>query len=237
MALGEKRTFKGEFNYVATVDPVTKRVVKEEFEKWSDGRYVPHRDLGPARISEDRTFGRLTVNSGWYRNGRPHREGGPAQYGVSDTGFVYGESWYLNGELHRADGPARISRREALFERHRAAANSDDIPFPGVVHMAWYIAGQLHRVDGPAALEFYDDGSLRRETWSINGERHRVGGPAVTHYTRAGKPFLVSYFQHDLLHRPDGPAYIRNGKDGAPPTLKYFLRGVKQAGLAPTCEP
>lgn len=37
----------------------------------------------------------------WTRNGRPHREGGPA-IEKSDGSRV----WYLNGKRHREDGPA-----------------------------------------------------------------------------------------------------------------------------------
>ena len=37
----------------------------------------------------------------WYRNGKLHREDGPAiEYSDGD------EHWYLNGERHREDGPA-----------------------------------------------------------------------------------------------------------------------------------
>jgi len=41
-------------------------------------------------------------NKCWYKDGRLHREGGPAiEYYDGD------KSWYLNGVLHREDGPAR----------------------------------------------------------------------------------------------------------------------------------
>ena len=37
----------------------------------------------------------------WYRDGKLHREDGPAaEYADGD------KEWYLNGELHREDGPA-----------------------------------------------------------------------------------------------------------------------------------
>ena len=48
----------------------------------------------------DRWFG-----SHWYKNGRLHREGGPA---ITNTDGSNKE-WYQNGKRHRLDGPARIN--------------------------------------------------------------------------------------------------------------------------------
>ena len=60
----------------------------------------------------------------WRKNGRLHREDGPA--------VVYGDGtreWYRHGRLHRVGGPATWS--PAGFER-------------------WYRDGTLHRTNGPA---------------------------------------------------------------------------------------
>ena len=40
-------------------------------------------------------------NKFWYRNGKLHREDGPALEYANGTKF-----WYRNGKLHREDGPA-----------------------------------------------------------------------------------------------------------------------------------
>ena len=37
----------------------------------------------------------------WYRNGKRHREDGPAMEYANGSKF-----WYLNGKYHREDGPA-----------------------------------------------------------------------------------------------------------------------------------
>jgi hypothetical protein len=63
----------------------------------------------------------------WYRDGRLHREGGPAVERANGD-----KAWYHNGQCHREDGPAV------------EYANGDK---------AWYYKGQLHREDGPA-IEF-----------------------------------------------------------------------------------
>ncbi len=65
----------------------------------------------------------------WYKNGKLHREDGPAcEYANGH------KEWYLNGRTHREDGPAV------------EYANGDK---------SWYKNGQLHREDGPA-IERYN---------------------------------------------------------------------------------
>ena len=56
-----------------------------------------HRDDGPA-------LAYANGKKAWYQNGQKHREGGPAIIHPNGT-----EHWYLNGELHREDGPAIIN--------------------------------------------------------------------------------------------------------------------------------
>jgi hypothetical protein len=65
----------------------------------------------------------------WYRNGKQHREDGPAREWASGS-----KEWWLNGKYHREDGPA-IEDADGTKQ--------------------WFLNGQLHRVDGPA-VEFYD---------------------------------------------------------------------------------
>ena len=60
----------------------------------------------------------------WYRDGKLHREDGPA------VEFADGDKeWYRDGKRHREDGPAVES------------ANGDKL---------WYRDDKLHREDGPA---------------------------------------------------------------------------------------
>ncbi len=74
-------------------------------------------------------------NIGYIKDGKWHREDGPAM--VWADGSMW---WYKNDELHREDGPAV------------EWANGDK---------AWYRDGKRHREDGPAAE--YADG--RKEWW------------------------------------------------------------------------
>lgn len=125
---------------------------------------VPHRDDGPAMVSEDGT-------EVWYRYGKRHRDGGPA---VIDPDGV--EMWFTDGELHRDGGPA-VVRRGGGEEwwvhgvRHRDGG-------PAVVTTAgtrqWWRHGELHREGGPAVV--HADGA---SAYFRHGVRHRDDGPAV----------------------------------------------------------
>ncbi len=61
---------------------------------------------------------------GYIKNGKLHREDGPAiEWADGD------KDWYKNGKCHREDGPA-VERADG--------------------YTAWYIDDKLHRKDGPA---------------------------------------------------------------------------------------
>ena len=72
----------------------------------------------------------ITRNKYWYKEGKLHREDGPAvEY--SDGG----KEWYIEGKHHREDGPAIICGNGSKY---------------------WYIEGEQHRLDGPA-IEYADE--------------------------------------------------------------------------------
>lgn len=62
----------------------------------------------------------------WYRNGRCHREDGPAIEYADGKSF----SWFVNGRLHCTDGPA----------------------FVGIESTEYWVLNKLHRFDGPAVI-------------------------------------------------------------------------------------
>jgi hypothetical protein len=64
----------------------------------------------------------------WYKNGRLHREDGPAFI----NGYI--KEWWLNGEPHRDNGPA-----------------VDD----GKGNLEYWVHGKLHRENGPAIISSY----------------------------------------------------------------------------------
>jgi len=79
----------------------------------------------------------------WWKDGKRHREGGPAH----ERGDYY-QAWYMQGVLHREDGPAIENTRDHCF--------------------AWYRHGVLHRTDGPAVTfcgdeQWWVDGKRHRE--------------------------------------------------------------------------
>ena len=66
----------------------------------------------------------------WTKNGKLHREDGPAV--IYPDGTQY---WFISGKLHRENGPAVIYPDGRQY---------------------WYINGDRHREDGPAVI--YPDG-------------------------------------------------------------------------------
>ena len=63
----------------------------------------------------------------WKKNGKFHREDGPAVIYYDGSEF-----WYLNGKLHREDGPAVIYSNGTK---------------------EWHLKGERHREDGPAVID------------------------------------------------------------------------------------
>ena len=63
----------------------------------------------------------------WIKNGKAHREDGPAI--EHKLGYI---AWYFEGKKHRLDGPA-ITWKDGTKK--------------------WYLNGELHREDGPACIK------------------------------------------------------------------------------------
>jgi hypothetical protein len=90
--------------------------------KIKDRNFIPENFTGIAKF--------LNKTKAWYKEGKCHRENGPA------VEFPNGEKlWYKEGKLHRLDGPA-IEQPDGT--------------------KIWHIEGKIHRLDGPACE--YSDG-------------------------------------------------------------------------------
>jgi hypothetical protein len=90
-------------------------------------------------------------NKQWFRNGKLHRDDGPAVENADGS-----TEWYRNGHLHRKDGPA------AQYKDGEG----------------WYFNGQPHRDGGPAFYSHFPDAPNYRD-WYRHGKKHREDGPAV----------------------------------------------------------
>jgi hypothetical protein len=116
--------------------------------------------VGPAVICSDGT-------EYWYKDGLPHREGGPA---INDK---YISCWCINGRLHREDGPAVVTKSgEGVCWMRDGKLHREDGPayfFNGLEE--WFIDGRPHRVGGPALIK--QNGEPR---WYIDGVRHNPDG-------------------------------------------------------------
>jgi hypothetical protein len=83
-------------------------------------------------------FASGTTEEMYYREGRLHREDGPADVWRSVDGLTTVEKYYREGRLHREDGPALVW----------CYAN-------GSTMEQYYRNGELHREDGPAVVKRY----------------------------------------------------------------------------------
>ena len=117
-----------------------------------------HRDGGPA-------YTRVNADGSWgqeyYRDGKDHRDGGPAVTWVNADGG-WGQEYYRDGKPHRDGGPAVTW------------VNAD-----GGWEQRYYRDGEFHREGGPAVTWVNADGSWEQE-YHRDGKLHRDGGPAVT---------------------------------------------------------
>ncbi len=151
----------------------------------------------------------------WYKQGKLHREDGPAFEHKDGS-----KKWYINDQLHREDGPAVECLNGDRYwyvsgERHRLDGPAIEYAI-GVKH--WYVNGKYHREDGPA-IEFLN----ADKEWRKNHKRHREDGPAVE-CASGRKEWLIN----DKRHREDGPAI--EWPDG---TKEYWIEGkqVKESDL------
>lgn len=92
-----------------------------------------HREDGPA-------IEWPSGNKEWYLDGKCHREDGPA---VEYLGL---RQWFINGKCHREDGPAEVI---------------------GDGTNCWYLNGKRHRKDGPAI-----ENANGTKEWYLNGIKH-----------------------------------------------------------------
>lgn len=134
---------------------------------WSEWLAVSVADLSDAERDELRE---LTGMRTWWRNGKRHRDDGPAV--EWPDGY---REWWRDGQRHRDDGPA-VERADGYRVWYRDGQRHRD-DGPAVEHAdgyrEWYRYGQWHRDDGPA-VEYVDG---RREWWR---DGKRVPSPEVS---------------------------------------------------------
>lgn len=159
----------------------------------------------------------------WKRDGKLHREDGPAVEGANKSINLEWKEWWIDGKRHRVDGPAveysddkssvysdgktaeySMGRKEWWLngECHREG-------YPAVIYTngseKWLRHGKLHRDDGPAKTtpfrENVPSGFWGQKKWFIDGKLHREDGPAVEMAAGTKK-----WYRYGFLHRIDGPA-------------------------------
>ena len=167
------------------------------------------------------------TNKIWYRDGKFHREGGPA---IQKNGT---KKWYRNGRLHRGDDKPAIIQKDGTKRWYRDGKLHRDDDKPAIIQKKylqrydtkkWYRDGRLHRDDGPA-IKYFDG----RQEWYRDGKRHRGDDkPAFMyhiHYNPKGchqpyKKIYEKWYRDGKLHKVGGPAVIWYNTD----TFWYFNR-------------
>ena len=134
-----------------------------------DSGYVEYWIRGIQYTKEEYISNPLNGVRVWKKDGKKHREDGPAV--IFDDGD---KMWFYEGEKHREDGPAVIV--EGASE--------------------WYHHGILHREDGPAML--YADGSeywfLHGKRHNLNGPAVIIKNPEHKEYWIHGVQYSENEF-------------------------------------------
>ena len=84
----------------------------------------------------------------YYKDGRVHRDNGPAIINYNSDGTIAKEEFYNDGYYHSNSGP---SIKEENYE-------------------VYHHYGKRHREDGPAVVHKDKEGNVIKEEWWINGE-------------------------------------------------------------------
>ena len=160
----------------------------KELYSFNSAEDVPNDFTGICIINQE-IDGYVITRECWYKDGKRHREDGPAMKYISE--YMGGiTEWYQNGERHRLDGPA-VEHPDGRKE--------------------WWLNGLLHRLYEPAIEHADGNGKF----WFINGKRHRIDGPAIEHWS--GKQWYIQDELHRVdgpaIEYSDGRKYwYLNGK-------------------------
>lgn len=118
----------------------------------------------------------------WYKDGKLHRENGPAHsfYERTITGKITRTDEYvINGKLHREDGPAIVD------------SNGNE---------TWYKNNEKHREDGPAFIKSLNEGKNEfiAEYWENGG---RVFGGNSKDGFKKNEYYFGKYFGDKIVYR------------------------------------
>lgn len=175
----------------------------------------------------------------WYKNGKLHRDDGPAIDGENE------KIWYRDGSLHRDNGPAIERSGEKHWYKNGKKHRLDGPAIENFEYKCWYVNDKLHREDGPA-IEYYNgtkcwflDGiNCSEEEFNLKMKIKIEANKNIKALKKRKFTDRIEYYYNGRLHRANGPAieykngdkiWYRNGKihrDKGP--AKEFADGKKE---------
>lgn len=136
------------------------------------------------------TEGNVEAVYEWYKNGKLHRESGPARIEDYKDGSSL-KIWYKEGNIHRdeSEGAAYLY---VIKNGHLISK----------IFNEFYKEGNLHRTNGPAKLISHFDEDYAYTSYYYEGKLHRIDGPAeiirnMNHITGSWMYKGIKIFNHN----------------------------------------
>ena len=148
-----------------------------------------------------------TTEEFYYRDGKIHRDDGPAWIFRYADGSVLSEEYYRDGKIHRDDGPA--------WSFHTADGS--------VWREDYYRNDKLHREGGPARIIGMLSPEGPQEEYFRDGKYHREDGPAIIRHNSGRK--CLAYYRDGKPYPANGPAYFEIMGDGTVVREDHYRNG------------
>lgn len=148
--------------------------------KYSDGKTVHEWDDG-------------TKEEIYRKNGKWHREDGPAVIRYDEFGRIDAKSYYINGKHLSETAFERLERIKKGLPPEEPKI-WDEYSRGKLRYRRYMVDDEFHNTNGPAFISYYDDGSIKSEIYSKYNTMHRIDGPARIFYDHNGKITLEQFF-------------------------------------------
>ncbi len=164
----------------------------------------------------------------WYKNGKLHRDDGPAYNEWRENGKKKVEAWFTKGVAYRGKTTTEFDLRQVAIIEYDANEMVRKKTFcykSGIIYLErWYKNGKDYRADGgPTQTWYWENGNKQREDWPADGDRYQNGEePAKIYYNQNGQKQREKFFDKTGSHKKS-----RWYKDGKFENDEFFSRVKK----------